>query len=95
LHPVHHGCRGLPARATGRHAGGMGVEPTVFLSVNPHLDASTAALGDGVGHRGTGWVNHGQEPHKTQVGGWEVHGICVKLEGLWKLVLRQVQVAET
>uniref|UniRef100_A0A674GFF4 Uncharacterized protein n=1 Tax=Taeniopygia guttata TaxID=59729 RepID=A0A674GFF4_TAEGU len=48
--------------------------------------------GDGVRHRGTRWVNHGQEPHKAQVGAREVHGICVKLEGLWKLLLRQVQV---
>uniref|UniRef100_A0A8B9YYQ2 Uncharacterized protein n=1 Tax=Buteo japonicus TaxID=224669 RepID=A0A8B9YYQ2_9AVES len=60
-----------------------------------HLDASAAALANGVGDGGAGRVNHGHQPHEAEVAGGEVDLVGVKPEPAGELVRGQVEVTET
>uniref|UniRef100_A0A8C6UDF8 Uncharacterized protein n=1 Tax=Neogobius melanostomus TaxID=47308 RepID=A0A8C6UDF8_9GOBI len=53
------------------------------------------ALAHGVGHGGSGRVDHGHEPHEAHVVYLEVHIVCVKRKAFGILLLRHEQVAET
>lgn len=58
-------------------------------------NTSGTALLDGVGHSGTGRVDHGDEAGEAEARGGEVHLIRVEVEAALVLLLIQVQVTET
>ena len=60
-----------------------------------HLDTSTAAFADGIGHRGPRGVNHGQEANKAQSGDGEVGVLGVEHETSREVFNGKVIVTET
>lgn len=67
----------------------------MISSYHDDLDSGRTALGDGVGHGGTGRVDHGHQTDETKSLQGEVHLFRVELESLGELVLGQLEVAET
>lgn len=60
-----------------------------------HLDSSTSTLSNSVWHSSTRRVNHGHQTNEAELLRGEVHLLSVEGEALWKLVIGQVEVAET
>jgi hypothetical protein len=61
----------------------------------PYLDSSTPALAHSVRHSSTGRVNHGHEANEAQILSGKVHIFTVKVKAFWKLVIRELEMAET
>jgi hypothetical protein len=57
-------------------------EKMVFVKCD--LNASTSTFLDGIGHCGPGWVDHGNQAHKTKSFQREIWFISVESKGLKK-----------
>uniref|UniRef100_A0A8C6HE50 Uncharacterized protein n=1 Tax=Mus spicilegus TaxID=10103 RepID=A0A8C6HE50_MUSSI len=60
-----------------------------------HLDPRTPTFGDRIWHCRPRRVNHGQKPHKAEIGSGKVYGVYIKCVALGKLICWQVEVTET
>uniref|UniRef100_A0A803VCM6 Uncharacterized protein n=1 Tax=Ficedula albicollis TaxID=59894 RepID=A0A803VCM6_FICAL len=60
-----------------------------------YLDPSTSAFANSIWHSSTRWINHRHQSYKAELVYREVQVICIKLEAIRKLIIRQSQVAES
>uniref|UniRef100_A0A8C0V2K5 Uncharacterized protein n=1 Tax=Cyanistes caeruleus TaxID=156563 RepID=A0A8C0V2K5_CYACU len=68
--------------------------PIINLGIN-YLDPSTSAFANSIWHSSTRWVNHRHQSYKAEFVYREVQVVCIKLEALRELIIRQSQVAES
>uniref|UniRef100_A0A8D2P1Z7 Uncharacterized protein n=1 Tax=Zosterops lateralis melanops TaxID=1220523 RepID=A0A8D2P1Z7_ZOSLA len=71
------------------------MEPTTFpahtsyhFRIN-YLDPSTSAFANSIWHSSTRWVNHRHQSYKAEFVYREVQVVCIKLEALRELIIRQ------
>ena len=67
---------------------------TMYVNGTPHLDPSTAALGNSIRHPGSGRVDHCHQPHEPQILQGEIDIVWVKSELSGELSGRKHEVTE-
>ena len=66
----------------------------MYVNGTPHLDPSTAALGNSIRHPGSGRVDHCHQPHEPQILQGEIDIVWVKSELSGELSGRKHEVTE-
>lgn len=67
---------------------------TMHVYGTPHLDPSTATLGNSIWHPGSGRVDHCHQPDEPQILQWEIDIVWVKSEPFGELSRRKHEVTE-